>query len=320
MNILKHKTSAISRSIYQQSCNISKCLGFVGIGNMGKNMAKNLIMKTDHEMFIMDQNPLNISELTNMGAQECKSMNELFQRCDVIFTMLPNTKIVRNLYFDSDDYLVKKSDSKSILFIECSTIDPVQSKEINEIVRSRGHMMVDSPVSGGVPGATNGTLTFMVGGTAQNFEMAKEYLRHMGAESIHCGDAGSGHAVKVCNNLILGASMIGVSEGYRLAEDLGVDTSVFNKVVNSSSGRCWVSDSYNPVPGVMQKVPASRAYSGGFSVDFMLKDLKLALAASEKTKSDLPLTKMAADLYEDISEDGKGFLDFGYVFKHKKEV
>lgn len=294
----------------------AKKIGFVGLGNMGKSMAMNL-KKAGHDLVVFDLNKSAIDELVAMGAKGAASSGDVAAQVDVLISMVPTTKHVRGIY-EGPDGIFKRVHPNSFL-IDCSTIDPVATKDIHKIAHSEGHHMVDAPVSGGVMGAANATLTFMVGSTEEEFKFAEPILSKMGKRIVHCGESGMGSAVKVCNNLILGVSMIGTAEGFRLAERLGVDPKLFASVVNTSSGRCWASEVSCPVPGVIPTAPAGRDYEGGFGTDLMLKDVRLALEAAEQNKVGLPITEVTAHMYDFVSKKGYGNKDFGAVFKYAED-
>ena len=209
--------------------------------------------------------------------------------------------------------------SKSALLIDSSTIDPEASRSLCAQARALGldAGLLDAPVSGGVGGAQAGTLTFMVGSDAEaTLERARPFLTAMGKNIVHCGGSGTGLVAKICNNLILGISMAGVAEAMNLGIKMGIDPNVLASVVNTSSGRCWSSDTYNPVPGVMPNVPASKGYAGGFGVDLMAKDLSLATAAAHSAKQPLPLGSLSLALYDMISSKGYGTKDFASIFDY----
>jgi 3-hydroxyisobutyrate dehydrogenase len=205
--------------------------------------------------------------------------------------------------------------AKGTPLIDSSTIDPHTAREVIAAAIGQGNPMADAPVSGGTGGAEAGTLTFMVGGTADVFEHIAPVLRHMGKNIVHCGAAGTGQVAKICNNMILGISMIGVSEAMNLGAALGIDPKVLAGIINTSSGRCWSSDTYNPYPGVMENVPAARGYSGGFGADLMLKDLGLATDAAKMSKQPVMMGALAQQLYQTLSAQGAGGQDFSAVIK-----
>ncbi|CEL95590.1 unnamed protein product [Vitrella brassicaformis CCMP3155] len=289
-------------------------IGFIGLGNMGLPMASNLLTH-GRRLLVFDMSDERLQEAQKRGAKAAQSVAHVAREARVVMTMLPATKHVKAVYLGETGLLANLGE-KGSLIIDSSTIDPVSAEEVNKEATSAGYRMVDAPVSGGVPGAVDATLTFMVGGTDDNFKATQPLLAMMGKSVVHCGGPGKGAAFKVCNNLILAVSMLGVSEGFRLAESLGVDLNKFASVVNTSSGRCWSSDTYNPAPGVMDNVPASRDYVGGFAIDLMVKDLGLALSAAEVTKAPLPATKEAHRLYGQVAAKGHGSLDFGSVYKY----
>nr|CEL75179.1 TPA: 3-hydroxyisobutyrate dehydrogenase, putative [Toxoplasma gondii VEG] len=243
----------------------------------------------------------------------------------VVISMLPSGRHVEEALLSDNGLLRalegasgKAQDSLDLcraFVIDCSTIGPLHAVEIAERVTRRGHHFVDAPVSGGVPAATAGTLTFMAGGSTDEVSVASSLLRLMGSRVVHCGEAvGTGQAFKVCNNLILAASMLGVAEAFRLGEALGVDLKLLNDVVNASSGRCWSAEQYNPAPGIVATSPASRAYSGGFSVDLIVKDLLLCKGAFEAQSLKCPVTDAVLTMFRRVSDKGHRHLDIGCAF------
>ena len=295
-------------------------IGFIGIGNMGGRMAMNLLcnLREGQRLYICDMNQKTepFKQLVARGAIPASAPESLSNDCDVFITMVPGPSHVRDLYFRS---IIPSLKRPSIL-IDCSTIDPGTSRDVHDAASQNGHIAIDAPVSGGIKGAEAGTLTFMVGTSLDKsiFEKdIKPIFLPMG-KPVYCGDAGVGQAVKICNNLILGAQMLGVSEGYLLADKLGVDLKTFNEIVNSSTGQCWTSSKYNPVPGLMEGVPASREYKGGFMTDLMIKDLGLAINAAKEQGIALPVTAFSQGQYKNSSQGGFGGLDFGSIFKWYK--
>jgi len=290
-----------------------KKMGFVGLGNMGAHMASNLL-KAGYGVVVFDVNPTATEKLKEKGAIPAASPREVAAQTTGVITMLPSSPHVEDVYCNPNTGILRAVKPGALL-IDASTIDPLVARKINSIAqRDHGALMVDAPVSGGVVGAEAGTLTFMVGGTAEGYEAAKEVLKAMGRNIVHCGGAGNGQAVKLCNNVVLAISMIGVSEGMSLGLRLGLDAKLLAGIFNTSTARCWSSDSYNPVPGVMEGVPASRGYSGGFGVDLMAKDLSLALAAASAVGAVMPLAGVAHRLYQLISANGSGGKDFSSAF------
>jgi 3-hydroxyisobutyrate dehydrogenase len=291
-------------------------IGFIGLGNMGNPMARNLV-KAGHELAVFDMSAAAIEKVVATGAKAAASVADAGKNVDMVITMLPSSPHVRDVYLGAGDLLA--SVEPGTLLIDSSTIDPHTARDVAAIAAKRSIIMLDAPVSGGTGGAEAGTLTFMVGGDATAFETAKPILATMGKNVVHCGAAGTGQVAKICNNLILGISMIGVSEAMNLGASLGIDPKLLAGIVNTSSGRCWSSDTYNPYPGAMDNVPASRGYSGGFGVDLMLKDLGLAMDAAKQTKQATILGAMAHQLYQTWSAMGSGGKDFSSIinlYKH----
>jgi 3-hydroxyisobutyrate dehydrogenase len=288
-------------------------IGFIGIGNMGAFMAKNLL-KHSKAVVVYDVNNTAVQNLISAGAKPADDIASVAKSCTTIITMLPATAHVTEVLRGPTGVFANAK--KGTMIIDCSTIDPTASRQLNEEATKLGFRMIDAPASGGVNGAEAGTLTFMVGGTSTNFEAAKEILGCMGKNKIHCGDAGAGANVKLCNNLALGIQMIATSEALSLGTRLGVDPKVLAAVMNSSTSRCWSSDTYNPCPGVMPNVPASRNYTGGFAVGLMRKDLTLAVEAANNTATPLPLGAAAHQLYTILMKNGYETKDFSSVFEY----
>eukprot|EP00743_Colponemidia_sp_Colp-15_P002495 GILK01002706.1.p1 GENE.GILK01002706.1~~GILK01002706.1.p1 ORF type:complete len:330 (-),score=57.45 GILK01002706.1:31-1020(-) len=290
-----------------------KQVGFIGLGNMGSRMASNLL-KNGHSLVVYDLNKEAVNKLAQQGAKSASSIAELAQQVDTLITMLPSSPHVKSTYTSSTGIFA--NGRPGALLIDSSTIDPNVAKEVAAEAKSKHFKMVDAPVSGGVGGAEAGTLTFMVGGDSEHFKMASEYLKFMGKNLVYCGGAGTGQIAKVCNNLLLGISMAGAAEAMGLGQKLGIDPKVLASIINTSSGRCWSTDTYNPCPGVMENVPSSRGYTGGFACDLMLKDMGLALSAAKATDWELKMGDEAYNLYKSMSEKGKGLKDFSGVFEH----
>jgi 3-hydroxyisobutyrate dehydrogenase len=285
-------------------------IGFIGLGHMGNPMARNLL-KHGHALKIYDVIPDLVKKLAAEGGEVATSAADCAKGVEVVITMLPSSPHVRSVYLG--DYGVIKGASPGTPLIDSSTIDPLTAREVAMDAKAKGCAMVDAPVSGGVAGAEAGTLTFMVGGDARDFEAAKPVLLAMGKNIVHCGGIGNGQVAKICNNMMLAIEMIATSEGMTLAAKLGMDPKVFAAIVNTSSGRCWSSDTYNPYPGVLESVPASRAYTGGFGSDLMLKDLTLATDAAKNAKQPVMLGALAQQIYQKHSVDGNGAKDFSSV-------
>lgn len=291
----------------------SSNIGFIGLGNMGGHMANNL-MKQGHKLNVYDVSAPACDALKAKGANVSSSPKDAAKNADFVITMLPNNDIVSSTY----DAIVKDGVSNKTIFIDSSTIDPNVAKSIQKLVTSKGARFVDAPVSGGVPGAEAATLTFMVGGTSAEYEAVKSTLECMGKRITHCGDYGMGQAAKLCNNMLLGISMIGVCETMNLAIRLGLDAKMFMDIVNSSTGRCWSSEVYNPVPGLVPTAPANRDYAGGFSTDLITKDLGLASGVATASNTPIPLGSMAHQIYRTMKSRGLGNKDFSIVYDFLK--
>ncbi|MDH0639302.1 MULTISPECIES: 3-hydroxyisobutyrate dehydrogenase [Pseudomonas] len=286
-------------------------IGFLGLGNMGAPMAHNLL-KAGHKLSVFDLSDTAVASLVEAGAAAAASPSELARAdLEVIITMLPAAAHVKSVYLGEDGLLANVR--PGVLLIDSSTIDPLSAREVARAALAQGNPMLDAPVSGGTGGAAAGTLTFMVGGAPSAFEHAQPILATMGKNIVHCGGAGNGQVAKVANNMLLGISMIGVAEAMALGVSLGMDATVLAGVINTSSGRCWSSDTYNPFPGVMDNVPSARGYSGGFGTDLMLKDLGLATEAAKQARQPVLLGAAAQQLYQAFSLQGNGTLDFSAI-------
>lgn len=288
-------------------------IGFIGLGNMGAPMALNLL-KAGHALTVFDLVPEALQRLGAAGAKTVASPAELARSgVGLIITMLPAAKHVKAVYLGDDGLLAHVP--KGVRLIDSSTIDPLTAREVAAAAARQGNPMLDAPVSGGTGGAAAGTLTFMVGGSAEDFDHAQPLLAAMGKNIVHCGASGNGQVAKVANNMLLGISMIGVAEAMSLGVALGMDAKVLAGVINTSSGRCWSSDTYNPFPGVLETAPAARGYSGGFGSELMLKDLGLATEAAKQARQPAYLAALAQQLYQGFSADGHGDLDFSAIIK-----
>jgi 3-hydroxyisobutyrate dehydrogenase len=291
-------------------------VAFIGLGHMGAPMARNLL-KAGHALTCYDVVAANLEALRSAGAHGAASIREAVATADIVVTMLPSSPHVRTVYFGEDGVLAGVA--RGVPLIDSSTIDPHTAREVAARAAAQGNPMADAPVSGGTGGAEAGTLTFMVGADKPLFDRAAPLLRSMGKNVVHCGDAGTGQVAKICNNMLLGISMLGVAEAMNLGAALGIDPKVLAGIINTSSGRCWSSDTYNPYPGVMENVPAARGYSGGFAADLMLKDLGLATDAAKQAKQAVILGGVAQQLYQTFSAQGGGAQDFSAVinlYKH----
>jgi 3-hydroxyisobutyrate dehydrogenase len=285
-------------------------IAFIGLGNMGGPMARNLV-KAGHALTVFDVVKANVDALAALGAVPAASAKDAAAQGELVITMLPSSPHVKSVYL-GDAGVLAGATAGSIL-IDSSTIDPLTAREVAAAALQRGYAMADAPVSGGTGGAEAGTLTFMVGAAPELFECIKPILAHMGKNIVHCGGAGTGQVAKICNNMLLGISMVGVAEAMNLGVALGIDPKVLAGIINTSSGRCWSSDTYNPYPGVLPNAPASRGYTGGFGTDLMLKDLGLATDAAKQAKQPVVLGAAAQQLYQLLSSQGAGGQDFSAV-------
>ncbi|RMS79733.1 3-hydroxyisobutyrate dehydrogenase [Pseudomonas savastanoi] len=285
---------------------------FIGLGNMGAPMARNLI-KAGHTLQVFDLNKSVLAEFAGLGAQVSDSPRQAAEGSELVITMLPAAAHVRSVYLNDDGVL--KGISPGVPAVDCSTIDPQTIRDIAAVAAQQGVVLGDAPVSGGTGGAQAGTLTFMVGGSAGHFAVLKPVLEQMGRNIVHCGDVGTGQIAKICNNMLLAISMIGVSESMALGNALGIDTHVLAGIINTSTGRCWSSEAYNPWPGIVETAPASRGYSGGFGAELMLKDLGLATEAARAAHQPVILGAVAQQLYQAMSLRGDGGKDFSAIIE-----
>lgn len=285
-------------------------IGFIGLGKMGLPMAVNLV-KAGHAVRGFDTVRAVLDEFAAGGGEVAGSVAEAVAGAPVIVTMLPAGSHVRDVLTRADGVLAHAA--AGALLIDSSTIDVRTSREMAEAAAARGVAMLDAPVSGGTTGAAAGTLTFMVGGEAAAFAQAKPFIACMGKNIVHAGPSGAGQAAKVCNNLILGIAMAGVSEAFALADKLGLDKQALFDIASTSSGQCWALTSYCPVPGPVPASPANRDYAPGFSVDLMLKDLTLATEAERDNDAASILGEAARSVYATLSELGLGGRDFSVV-------
>jgi len=280
-------------------------IAFIGLGNMGSGMAANLV-KAGHAVRAFDLNTDAVKALADKGARAAQSLEAAVSGADAVVTMLPAGPHVRSVY-EGEGGVLSLARADAVL-IDCSTIDVESARAVASAAAGAGRLMVDSPMSGGVGGAEAGTLTFMVGGDAAGFEKAKPLFDIMGKKAVHCGPSGNGQAAKICNNMILGITMIGTCEAFALADKLGLDRQAMFDVVSTSSGRSWSMNTYCPAPGIGPQSPADNDYTPGFAAELMLKDLRLAQAAAEAADADTPMGRAAMALYERFveQEDGAG--------------
>ncbi|MCF6322525.1 MAG: 3-hydroxyisobutyrate dehydrogenase [Rhizobiaceae bacterium] len=289
-------------------------VGFIGLGNMGLPMAKNLV-KAGHDLQVFDTVPAQLDKAAEAGMTTCLTAALAAENADFIITMLPNGEIVLSVF-----ELITKAATKGTTIIDCSTVDVSSSKKAHAMADEAGLGCLDAPVSGGVGGAEAGTLTFMVGGEKSAFDNALPILDIMGGKSVHCGAGGAGQSAKICNNMLLGISMIGAGEAFALAEKLGLDQQALFDVISTSSGFCWSVNKYCPVPGVGPQSPADNDYKPGFAGALMLKDLKLSQQAAEETGAATPMGKRAMQFYENYVDEGFGNTDFSGVINQLKTM
>jgi len=285
-------------------------IAFIGVGNMGSPMAHNLV-KATFEVSVFDVMPEALKTAAAFGARPAGSVADCVKGADYVITMLPSSPHVLKLYIDETKLIDLLP--KGTTLIDCSTIAPEAARKVELAARAKGLEMVDAPVSGGVGGAVAGTLSFMVGGKATTFERVKAILAKMGKNIFHAGESGSGQVAKICNNMLLAIHMIGTSEALNLGVANGMDPKKLSEIMGQSSGRNWSLEVYNPYPGVMENVPSSKGYQGGFAVDLMAKDLGLATEAALATLSSTPMGSLARDLYRLHSKLGNGRLDFSSI-------
>jgi 3-hydroxyisobutyrate dehydrogenase len=285
-------------------------IAFIGLGHMGGGMAPNLA-KAGHEVRAFDLSEDALKRAVEHGCKAAKSAAEACKGADAVVTMLPAGKHVAEVYRS----WVFPSVPKTAILMDCSTIDVATARTVEDEASKAGLTMVDAPVSGGIAAAEGGTLTFMVGGSDEGFEKARPLLEAMGKAVIHAGGPGSGQAAKICNNMLLGATMAATCETFVLADKLGLDLQTFYDIASKASGQSWSMTSYCPVPGVGPETPADRGYEGGFAAALMLKDLKLAMEAADEAGAYTPMGGEAQDLYERFVDLGGGGKDFSGIIK-----
>ena len=281
-------------------------IGFIGLGNMGAPMAKNLAKNGLDVLGFDTDNSIKLPEITMMP-----SIPAILNEVDIVFTMLPSGLVVKDIVTE----FINNFNAESTL-IDCSTIDVETTKEVCQTLGNKKVHMLDAPVSGGVQGAKSGNLTFMVGGSRNDFDKLRFLFEYMGSRSVYCGKNGSGQTAKICNNMILGVTMIATCEAFALADKLELDREAMFDVVSTSSGYSWSMNSYCPAPGVGPKAPSDNNYIPGFSSDLMLKDLTLSQNAASETKASTPMGNLAMTLYKDFVENKNGSgLDFSAILK-----
>ena len=288
-------------------------IAFIGLGNMGAGMAANLV-KAAHVVHAFDLSEAALTAANANGCQTFGNVREAVARVDAVVSMLPNGKIVESVY---EVDVIGHAPTKALL-LDCSTIDVATARAVADFAEGQGYAMVDAPVSGGISAANAGSLTFMVGGANDDFARAEPILASMGKAVIHAGHSGAGQAAKICNNMLLGASMIATAETFAMAEKLGLDLQTFYNIASKASGQNWSMTSYCPVPGVGPTSPADNDYQGGFATSLMLKDLTLAMEAAKSVGADTPMGQRAAELYQAFADDGSAGLDFSAIINTLK--
>jgi 3-hydroxyisobutyrate dehydrogenase len=288
-------------------------IGFIGLGNMGGPMAANLV-KAGHSVTGFDLSAAALDALTAAGGMAAASASDAVTGAEVVVTMLPAGEHVRQVFLHQGGVIDVVKAAKPLL-IDCSTIDVDSARTVTAAAEEAGLMMLDAPVSGGTAGAQNGTLTFMVGGSDEAFAAGKAILEGMGKNIFHCGAPGAGQAVKICNNMMLAINMVGVSEGFLLAQKLGLDWGKLHEVCATATSNSWALSNYCPAPGPVPAAPSNRDYAPGFATALMVKDVKLSQAAAEATGSPTPLAAAALSMYQAALDAGDGGKDFSVVFR-----
>ncbi|MBS0274524.1 MAG: 3-hydroxyisobutyrate dehydrogenase [Proteobacteria bacterium] len=286
-------------------------IAFIGVGNMGGPMARNLL-KAGHKVTAFDLSDAVLDPVLNAGAQKAASANEAVKDADAVITMLPAGHHVRTVYLENG---VLGAAKKGALLIDSSTIDVDSARAVHTAAEKAGFLFLDAPVSGGTGGAEAGTLTFMCGGSDTAFERAKPVLEKMGKKIAHAGGPGAGQAAKICNNMMLGISMIGTCEALALGQKLGLEAQALFDIMSTSSGQSWSLTTYCPVPGPVPTAPSNRDYTGGFATALMLKDLKLAQTAAQSVGANTPLGAEAAQLYSLFASQGHAGMDFSGIIR-----
>ena len=285
-------------------------VAIIGLGNMGGGMAANLA-KAGHDVRAFDLSAEALDRARQSGCLPAESATAACDGVEAVVTMLPATQHVEAVYADA----VFPSAPPSAILIDCSTIAVDGARRLGAAAAERGFAMVDAPVSGGIAAASGGTLTFMVGGPAAAFDRAEPVLRDMGKAVIHAGPSGAGQTVKMCNNMILAATMIATCESMVMAEKLWLDLQKFFDIVSVSTGQSWSLNSYCPVPGIGPQTPADRGYEGGFETALMLKDLRLAMDAAASVGAETPMAARATELYQRFADEGQGATDFSGIIR-----
>ena len=287
-------------------------IGFIGLGNMGAKMTMNLL-KANYEVIGYDINKEFVKNLLPKGLKQATNLSEIAKVADILITMLPNGDIVEEVYDNIIDEF-----APGTLFVDCSTIEVNKAKQLHKKCEAKNILSLDAPVSGGVGGAEQATLTFMVGGTEKAYKIMLPLFEVMGKKSLLCGSSGSGQATKACNNMLLATTMIGVGETFSLGQNLGLDPKKLFEILSTSTGSCWAINSYCPIKGVGPISPADNDFRPGFSADLMLKDLTIALKAVESTNTSAPFGKNSRENFERMVNGNQGSLDFSAITKFNK--
>ena len=290
-------------------------IGFIGLGNMGLPMAKNLVA-AGHHVTGFDLSQAALTELAAAGGHVAQTAGQAVAAAEVVVSMLPAGRHVETVYSGDDGVLATAP--AGALLIDSSTIDVDTARRVAAAAQVAGFDMVDAPVSGGVGGAAAGSLTFMVGGSAEAFAKAKPILEIMGKNIFHAGGNGNGQVAKICNNMLLGISMIGTCEAFMLGEKLGLDAQTLFDISATASGQCWSMTSYCPAPGPVPTAPSNNEYKAGFAAAMMLKDLQLAQEASGSADCQTPMGLRATELYQQMAEKGQEDLDFSGIIQMLK--
>lgn len=286
-------------------------IGFIGLGNMGGGMAANLA-KAGHDVRAFDLSEAALARAAGAGCLPVGDAREAADGAEAVITMLPTGRHVAEVY----ETAVFGAAARTAILIDCSTIDVATARRLEQAAQANGLAAVDAPVSGGIAAAQARTLTFMVGGGAAAFARAEHFLHDMGKAVIHAGESGAGQVAKLCNNMVLGATMIATCEAFALADRMGLDLAKFYAIASVSSGQSWSMTSYCPVPGVGPESPADHGYHGGFAAALMLKDLRLAMEAAQGVHANTPMGARATEIYTRfVEEQGQGALDFSAVLR-----
>ena len=287
-------------------------IGFIGLGNMGRGMALNLV-KANHKVKVYDINIDAVNDLNSNGCIGCSNIVDTVSNVEIVITMLPEGSHVRDVYLGSNGVI--ENANKNTLLIDCSTIDIDTIKNVGEEASIKGMKLIDALVSGGMVGTHNGTLTFMVGGSEVNFNSALSILSDMGKNVIHAGELGAGLAVKICNNMILGTTMIALAESFTMAKKLGLDQKTFFDISSKATGMSWAMLNHLPVANIIETSSANNNFKPGFAAEMMLKDLSLAQNAADSVNISTPIGLKALDMYKEFINQGRGSLDYSAIIK-----